>query len=113
MSFELCLAPFTLSSLCNAELKAGRRSSEPAMEKWGQLGLQVLQFDLAEDIITGPKISLQANPDTSVFYAVPCTYLNRAEKYLQGRDFMQVYGLHLASVGYTSIDHLRAWPFVF
>lgn len=83
------------------------------MEKWGQLGLQELQFDLAEDIIPCPKLSLQANPDPFVFYALSYTYLNRAEKSLQGRDFMQVYGVHLASVGYTSIDQLRAWPFVF
>jgi len=81
MSSGVCLAAFTLSSLHKVELKAGTRSSELAMKKQAQLGLQVLQFDLAEDIVPCPKLSLQANLDPIVFHALPYTFLNKAEKY--------------------------------
>lgn len=42
MSFEVYQGLFTLDGLHCKELKAQRRSSELAMEKWAQLNLQVL-----------------------------------------------------------------------
>lgn len=65
-------------------------------------------------IIPCPRLSFQANCDPLVAYALPCTYLNVAEKiYFKGRDFIPESGFHLAAVVYTVIDQVRTWASVF
>lgn len=113
MSFEVYLGSFTLGGLPSVELEAQRRSSELAMEKRGHLGLQVLQSDLAECIILCPRLSSQANHNPLAFCALPCTYLNKAEKIFERQEFLQVYGLYLSTVVYTIIDQLRIWASLF